>query len=110
MRTRAAGSATTMRLVASRPSTVVLMDIRMPELDGRVKAGGLVDGLDAVAGLGHHVDVLLLREQHAEARAHHRLVIGDEDANAHGWCLATGRRALRRNPRPLAVPALISPP
>ena len=49
------------------------------------EAGGLVDGLEPVARLGDDVDVGLAGEQHAEAGAHHRLVVGDEDADAHRW-------------------------
>ena len=52
--------------------------------DGRVEARRLVDRLEPVARLGHHLDVLLAGEQHAKAGAHHRLVVGDEHADAHG--------------------------
>ena len=44
----------------------------------------LVDRLEPVARLGHDLDVLLAGEQHPEAGAHHRLVVGDEDADRHG--------------------------
>ena len=48
-----------------------------------MEARGLVDRLEAVARLGDHLDVLLAGEQHAEAGADHRLVVGDEDADRH---------------------------
>ena len=61
--------------------------------DGGVEARGLVDGLDPVARLGDDLDVRLAGEQHAEACADHRLVVGDEDADAHRW---SGRRVAVR--------------
>ncbi len=53
---------------------------------------------------------VLAREQHAEAGADHRLVVGDEDADAHGARPPSGRRVLSTKPPPFAEPALISPP
>jgi hypothetical protein len=53
--------------------------------DGGSEAGRLADGLDPVARLGDDLDVGLAGEQHAEACADHRLVVGDEDADAHRW-------------------------
>ena len=38
--------------------------------DGRVKARRLAYGLEPVARLGHHLDVLLAGQQHAKAGAH----------------------------------------
>ena len=78
--------------------------------DGRVEARRLVDRLEPVARLGHDLDVLLAGEQHAEAGADHRLVVGDEDADAHRPSPPSGRRVLRTKPPPAAVPAVISPP
>ena len=74
------------------------------------KAVGLVDRLEPVARLGHDLDVLLAGEQHPEAGADHRLVVGDEHADRHGRSPASGRRVLSTNPPSGAVPALISPP
>ena len=51
--------------------------------DGRVEARRLLDRLEAVARLGHDLDVLLVGEQHPEAGADHRLVVGDEHADRH---------------------------
>jgi hypothetical protein len=48
-----------------------------------MKASGLVDRLETVARLGNDFDVGLAGEQHPEACADHRLVVGDEDADAH---------------------------
>ena len=66
-----------------RLEPVELRHADVHEHDGRVEAGGLVDRLEPVARLGDDLDVRLTREQHAEARPDHRLVIGDEDAHAH---------------------------
>ena len=75
------------------------------------EASGLVDRLESVARLGDDLDVVLAGEQHAEAGADHRLVVGDEHADRHG--LVAGRAegcVLRTKPPPVAVPAVISPP
>ena len=61
--------------------------------DGRVEAGRLVDRLEPVRRLGDDLDVLLPGEQQAKAGAHHRLVVGDEDADAHDPSRSSGRRA-----------------
>jgi hypothetical protein len=76
---------------------------------GRREPRGLVDRLEPIARLGDHLDVGLAGEQHAEARAHHRLVVGDEHADAH-TAVSTGSRALRMKPPSGAGPADISPP
>ena len=52
----------------------------------------------------------LAGEQHAEAGADHRLVVGYEDADRHRRLAVSGRRVLRMKPLPFALPALISPP
>ena len=75
-----------------------------------LEARRLVDRLEPVARLGHDLDVLLAGEQHAEAGAHHRLVVGDEHADAHGRVRSSGRRVLSTKPPPVAAPAVISPP
>ena len=74
---------------------------------GRPEARGRLDRLDPVAGLGHDFDVLLAREQHAKACPNHRLVVGDEYADAHARLPLTGRRALRMKPPAREGPALI---
>ena len=78
--------------------------------DVRMEAVGLLYCLQPVAGLGHDVDVLLAREQHAKAGADHRLVVGDEHTDRHGPSPATGRRVLSTKPPSVDLPALISPP
>ena len=75
------------------------------EHDVGLKARSLMNGLVAVGGLGHDVDVVLAGEQHPEARAHHRLIVGHEDADGH-----RRRLAVTMNPPPFAAPAVISPP
>ena len=75
-----------------------------------MKAGRLVDGLEPVVRLGDDVDVLLAGEEHAEAGSHHRLVVGDQNANRHGRSPLRGRRVLTTKPPPFAAPAVILPP
>ena len=68
------------RRVASSPSSSgIRMSIRTTV---GLEARGLVDRLEAVARLGDDLDVRLVGQQHAEAGADHRLVVGDEDADA----------------------------
>ena len=67
-----------------------------------MRAQGLLDGLGAVAGLGHDVDVVLGVEDGLQAAAQQALVVGDQDLD-HG---ASGSRidqvrAPRRLTRPL---------
>ena len=71
--------------------------------DGRVEAGGLVDRLEPVARFGDDFDVVFVGEEHAEAGADHRLVVGDEDADAHRPCPSSGRRVLRTKPPSVAA-------
>ena len=54
-----------------------------PSARRRAEARGLLDRLEPVARLGDDLDVRLAREQHPEAGADHRLVVGDEDADRH---------------------------
>ena len=68
------------------------------------KRAALSTASSAVARLGDDLDVLLAGEQHAEAGAHHRLVVGDEHANRHGRSPPTGRRVLSTKPPPFAAP------
>jgi hypothetical protein len=52
-----------------------------------------VDRLCAVAGLAHDLHVGLLLEHEPEAAAHHRLVVGDDHAQAHARASSSGRVA-----------------
>ena len=105
---RAASSAARMRRVASRPSSSgIRMSIRMTVGWKRAALATASSPLLASATTSMSG---LPREQHAEPGAHHRLVVGDEDADAHRASRVSGRRVLSRKPPPLAVPALISPP
>jgi hypothetical protein len=98
------------------PSGLEAVELGHPDVhqhDGRVEAGRFGDRVDAVVGLGDHVDVLLAGEEHPEAGPHHRLVVDDEDADArraHRTPPASGRRVWSTKPPPLTLPALISPP
>ena len=96
--------------VARRLDAVELGHADVHQHDGRVEARGLLDRLDAVARLGDDVDVGLAREQQAEAGADHRLVVGDEHADAHAPYPLSGRLVVSRKPPPCAAPPLISPP
>jgi hypothetical protein len=78
--------------------------------DGRAEPRGLVDRFEAVARLGYDFDVVFAREQHPKAGADHRLVVGDEDSDAHCRSLLSGSRVLSTKPPPFADPAVISPP
>ena len=81
IRTRADASAARIRRVASRPSSSG-MRMSISTTVGRKRAA-FSTASSAVAGLGDDLDVLLAGEEHAEAGADHRLVVGDEDADAH---------------------------
>ena len=97
-----------MRRVACEPVELGHPDVHQDDV--RVEPSGLVHRFEPVARLGDDLDVLLAREQHAEAGADHRLVVGDEDPDRHRPLLSSGRRVLSTKPPPLADPALISPP
>ena len=55
-----------------------------------------VDGCASVGGLADDLDVGLGVEDDAEAGAHERLVVGDQDADHHGAVSRSGRRARTR--------------
>ena len=90
--TRGGASPARSRRVASSPSiTGIRMSIRTTS--GRVRLLG-VDGLRAVAGLGDDADLRVGLEDHPEAGADERLVVGDQDADGHaGTPASSGRRA-----------------
>ena len=67
----------------------------------------LLDRLGAVGRLADHVDVLLGVEDHPEAGAHQRLVVGDQDADHSAQLSRTHLRTRRRAPR---GPRASSPP
>ena len=74
--------------VDDRHADVHQHDVGPSALDQRDRlgaVGGLADDLDVVAGV----------EDHAEAAAHERLVVGDQDADAHG-AASSGSRAWTR--------------
>ena len=66
----------------------------------------LLDGLSAVGGLSHHLDVRRRLEQLAKAGADKRLVVRDEDSRTH----ASGRCARISNPPPSMGPVSKAPP
>jgi hypothetical protein len=62
--------------------------------DGGRAAAGQFYGLEAVLGLPDDLDLGVCFEQFAEAGAHERLVVADEDADAHPRGTSNGSRAL----------------
>jgi hypothetical protein len=94
----------------SRLKTVQLGHADIHQDDGGTKPRCLVDGLEPVARLGDHFDVVLVGEQHPKARADHRLVVGDQHTDRHRSSWSSGRRVLSTKPPLVAVPALILPP
>ena len=77
--------------------------ITIGRLVDRLEARGLVDCLQSVVCLGYNLDTLLSGEEHPEARAHHRLVVGDEHPDAHPTA-RTGSRVLSVKPPPSDSP------
>ena len=71
---------------------------------------GALDRLEAVGGLGDDLDVGLAVEDHAEARAHQRLVVDDQDADRHCRRSRSVSRASTAKPRPARGPAESVPP
>jgi hypothetical protein len=59
-----------------------------------------LDRLDAGPRLGHDLDVVVDPENHGEAAAYQRLVVGDDDADAHVGSPLVGSRAVSRKPPP----------
>ena len=82
-----------------------------------VEPARLLDRLEAVGGLADDVEVVLGVEDHPEAGAHERLVVGDQDAHrAHAAAstvvssATSGSFARIRKPPPRRRPASSSPP
>jgi hypothetical protein len=94
------------------PGRLEAVDLGHPDVHQhyrRVEPLGHGDSLTTVARFRHHLDVLLAGEQHPKARSDHRLVVGDEHADAHGRRRVSDRRARRKKPPPACGPAVISP-
>ena len=83
--------AATTRRVASMPSSSG-MRMSISTTSGFSRRGH-VDRLHAVDGLADHVDVVLGVEDHPEAGADERLVVGDHDAHAHALASSGSRGA-----------------
>jgi len=96
MRIRVAEPACTIRRVASSPSTLGMRMFHQRHVGLEAPNGR--DRLLAVGGLGDDVDVRLRLQQGAKARADHRLVVGDDDPDAHG--VVIGSEALTTKPPP----------
>ena len=99
------------RRVASIPSSSG-MRMSISTTSG-FSAPDLLDGVEAVGGLADDLEVVLGVEDHAEAGAHERLVVGDQQPDAHATLnsrAADGSAARTRQPPPSAGPASSSPP
>ena len=72
-----------------------------------MKPAGAVDRLPAVRRVADDLDVGLGVEHHAETRPRQRVVVDEQDADAHA---PSGIRARTTNPRPFRVCASSSPP
>ena len=71
------------------------VDARHPHVhedDVRREHPGRLDGLRAVARLADHLEIGLGVQDQAEAGAHELLVVGEQEADAHGLP-RSGRRA-----------------
>ena len=88
---------------SSRLEPVELGHADVHQDDRGMESRRLVHGLEPVARLGDDFDLLFAGEQHAEAGADHRLVVGDENTDRHGLSSAIGSRVLRTNPPSGAV-------
>ena len=114
-RTITVGSASKeLRMVGSDypPSRLESVELGHPDVHqdyGRVTSRGLGHRLKSVSRFCYHFDVLFAGEQHPEAGADHRLIVGDEDTNRHDRYPFSGRHAARVKPPPLVVAVVISP-
>src|SRR5439155_8100409 len=62
------------------------VDVRHPDVhedDVRLEPAYRLNRLETVGRLGHHLDVGCGLEDHAKPRPNQRLVVADDDANAH---------------------------
>jgi hypothetical protein len=69
-----------------------------------------LDRLESVGGFPDHLDRRVCLQDLSKACADERLIVGDEDADAHLCVVASGRRARTTNPPPFETPASKSPP
>ena len=79
---------------ASRLNPVDVGHADVHQYDVGPQASRLRHRLSPVRRLAHHLDVLLSLQDHAEAGADERLVVGDQDAQAHAG--VTGSLARNR--------------
>jgi hypothetical protein len=81
------------------------------EADVGPELAGEADGLAPVGGLGDHVDAGLGLEDEAQPAADHRLVVGEQDPDAHAPLpAAKGSVAPTAQPPPGRGPARSVPP
>ena len=78
--------------------------------DVRPERARELNGLRAVLGLTHHLDPLPRVQDHPEAATDERLVVGEDDADAHVRSPSNGRVAKTRKPPSGRGPARSSPP
>src|SRR5262249_37936153 len=97
---------------AAPPSGLDAVEPRHPHVHQdhiRVERVCELERLDPVRGLADELDVGAGVEDHPEAAANERLVVGDEDADAQG-ASESGKRAATAKPPPGAGPADSEPP
>jgi hypothetical protein len=99
------------------PGGLDAVDARHPDVHQDhvgVQFPGQPDRLGPVAGLAHDVDVVGFLQDHPETGPHQRLVIGQQQADAHrtgpiAAVAVMGRRAWIRHPPAGSGPALTAP-
>ena len=109
MRTRESAPVARGRDLARRRDPVELGHADVHQHDVGPQPLRAVDGLLAVGRLADDRDVVLGLEHHPEARPHERLVVGDEDADAHRASVI-GSDARTTKPPSGRRPACSSPP
>ena len=76
--------------------------------DGGLLLGGDLDGFAPVGGFAHHFKIFVALQQQAQAGAHHRMIVGEQNAYHAGRCCfivsslmwhLTGQRKLHRDGR-----------
>ena len=95
---------------AGRLDAVHVRHADVHEHDIRIEFARQGDRLAAVRGLANDIDVGFGAEDDANAAAHERLVIREQDADRHARADRSGRRTRGRNRRLARRPACNSPP
>jgi hypothetical protein len=94
--------------LAGRGQAVEARHADVHQHDVGAQARGERHRLVTVGGLAHHLEVGLGAQDHAKARAHELLVVGEHDLDHHAT--PSGRRARSAHPPSRRCPASRSPP